>query len=58
MKGIRQLLIRIGEKILNIEDSTKLQKHRHKNKDYKFYKEMIENLDKNIKRNDLTKTQI
>jgi len=58
MNAILYFLTQIGEKILNIEDSIKSQKHKHKNKDYKFYKEMIENLDKNIKRNDRSKTLI
>jgi hypothetical protein len=44
--------IQIGEKILSIEGSIKLQGLRLKNKDSRFYKEQIASLDKNMQRSE------
>jgi cytoplasmic iron level regulating protein YaaA (DUF328/UPF0246 family) len=45
--------MRTGDRIFNIENEMRLQEHRQKNKDYKFYKERIKNFEKKlIKRND------
>jgi hypothetical protein len=52
IKAALYLLIQIGDKILLIEEFYKSQNHKHGNKSYKFNKEIKENLDKSILRNE------